>query len=76
MLGRTLKLALVGLAVGAVGSLAASQIIASLLFHTEPNDPVTLAVVMLLLVSVALLAGYFPALCATRIDPVSVLRSE
>ena len=76
VLGRTLKLALVGLAVGAVGSLAASQIIASLLFHTEPNDPVTLAVVMLLLVSVALLAGYFPALRATRIDPVSVLRSE
>ncbi len=76
VLARTLKLALIGIAVGAVASVAVSQIIASLLFHTEPNDPTTFISVMLLLVTVALAAGYFPALRATRIDPVAALRSE
>jgi predicted permease len=76
VLARTLKLAAIGVAVGAIGSVAVSQLIASLLFHTEPNDPVTFTTVMLLLVAVALAAGYFPALRATRIDPVSALRSE
>ena len=76
VLARTLKLAAIGVAVGAVGSVLASQLLASLLFHTEPNDPVTFLAVMLLLVAVALLAGYFPALRATRVDPAIALRSE
>jgi len=76
VLARTLKLAIIGITVGAVGSVAASQIIASLLFHTEPYDPMTFAGVMLVLVAVTLVAGYFPALRATRVDPVSALRSE
>jgi predicted permease len=76
VLARTLKLALIGIAVGAVGSVAASQIIASLLFHTEPYDPITFSGVLFVLIAVALLAGYFPALRATRVDPVSALRSE
>ena len=76
VLARTLKLALIGIAVGAVASFAASKVISSLLFHTEPNDPTTFVGVIFLLVLVALLAGYFPALRATRIDPVTALRSE
>ena len=76
VLGRTLSLALVGIAIGAVASVAASQIIASLLFMTEPNDPATFAGVVFLLLAVAALAGYFPALRATRIDPAVALRSE
>jgi predicted permease len=76
VLGRTLKLALIGIAVGAVASLAASQVIASLLFKTDSTDPGTFACVSTLLVLVALLAGYFPALRATRIDPTIALRSE
>ena len=76
VLGRTLKLAFVGIAIGAVASVAASQIIASLLFKTEPNDPATFGGVIFLLVAVAVLAGYFPALRATRVDPAIALRSE
>jgi predicted permease len=76
VLGRTLKLALGGIAVGAVASFAASQAIASLLFKTDSADPATFAGVSILLVLVALLAGYFPALRATRIDPTIALRSE
>jgi predicted permease len=76
VLGRTLKLALTGIAVGAVASFAASQVIASLLFKTDSADPATFAGVSILLVLVALMAGYFPALRATRVDPTIALRSE
>jgi predicted permease len=73
---RTLKLAAIGIVAGAVTSYAVSQIIAALLFQTDPNDPPTFVVAIFLLTAVALLAGYFPALRATRIDPCIALRSE
>ena len=76
VLARTLKLALAGMAIGAVASFVVAQIIASLLFRTVPNDPPTFTIAMVLLTLVALAAGYFPALRATRVDPVSALRSE
>lgn len=76
VLARTLKLALTGMAIGAIASFLVAQIIASLLFQTDPNDPPTFTVAMVLLTLVALAAGYFPALRATHIDPVSALRSE
>jgi predicted permease len=76
VLGRTLKLAAAGIAIGAVASTAVSQVITSLLFHTEPNDPVTFLAVTAVLVLVALFAGFFPALRATRVDPTIALRSE
>jgi hypothetical protein len=43
---------------------------------TEPNDPATFAGVICLLVLLALLAGYFPVLRATRVDPTTALRCE
>jgi predicted permease len=73
---RTFKLAAIGIVVGAFASYAVSKIIAALLFQTDPNDPRTFLVAMFLLACVALLAGYFPALRATRIDPCIALRSE
>ena len=76
VLARTLKLAAIGIAVGAFASIAASQVVASLLFQTEPNDPVTFVAVMLLLIAIALLAGYFPALRATHVHPSAALRTE
>ncbi len=76
ILSRTLLLALLGAAIGAIASFAASRVIASLLFNTEPSDPVTFAIVVTLLVLVAVLAGYLPALRATRVDPVTALRCE
>ncbi len=76
VLARTLKLAIIGVAIGAAGSVLTARLISSLLFHTSPDDPPTFAVVIVLLVAVALAAGYFPALRATRVDPVTALRSE
>ncbi len=74
VIARTLKLALVGMAVGIVASFSISALIASLLFGTDPTDPITFAGMILLLVTVALIAGYLPARRASRIDPIVALR--
>jgi len=76
VLASTLKLAAAGIAVGLFFSLFCSQIMLSLLFQTEPNDPATIAAVALLLGIVAVIAGYVPALRATRIHPAVALRAE
>jgi len=65
-----------GIVIGAFASFAVSKLIASLLFKTEPTDPATFLGVLFLLLSVAILAGYLPALRATRIDPTTALRCE
>jgi predicted permease len=74
VIARTLKLALIGIAVGIVASFAIAALIASLLFGTAPTDPVTFAGMILLLVAVAFIAGYLPARRASRIDPIVALR--
>jgi predicted permease len=76
VLGKTVRLALVGVLIGGVVAFAASKVIASLLFQTEPNDPLTFMGVLVVLLAVALLAGYLPALRATRISPTTALRFE
>ena len=76
VLASTLRLAAAGIAVGLFVSLFCSQIMLSLLFQTEPNDPATIAAVALLLGIVAVIAGYVPALRATRIHPAVALRAE
>jgi ABC-type antimicrobial peptide transport system permease subunit len=68
-------MAVLGIVVGAITSMAVSSLIASLLFCTAPTDPVTFAVFMLL-ASVALVAGYIPARRASRIDPMVALRNN
>lgn len=76
VLNRTLRLTLIGLALGMVASFAVARLIASLLFGTAPTDPVTFAGMAVLLCGVALLAGYIPAHRASRIDPMIALRSN
>jgi ABC-type lipoprotein release transport system permease subunit len=49
---------------------------ASLLYQVEPSDPMTFAVVPLALIGVAVAASYLPALRATRVSPVSALRTD
>lgn len=73
---KTLRLALMGIAVGIVASLAIARLIASLLFHTAPADPITFVGIVFLLGAVALLAGYLPARRASTIDPMVALRSS
>ena len=73
---RTLQLALIGIAIGVIASLAVARLIASLLFRTAPSDPLTFLAMAILLSGVALLAGYLPARRASKIDPIVALRTN
>ena len=66
----------IGLAAGVAGSFLVNRALASLLFNVQPNDPVTLAGVTVLIAIVAVIACVIPARSATRVDPLVVLRQE
>jgi predicted permease len=76
VISRTLRLALIGIGIGVVASIAVARLIASLLFHTAPTDPLTFAGMVALLGGVALFAGYLPARRASKIDPMVALRTN
>ena len=76
VMARTLRLAAIGIVLGAATSVAVAALIASLLFNTQPADPATFADVVALLAAVALLAGYLPARRASRINPMVALRNN
>jgi predicted permease len=76
VIGRTLRLTLIGIATGCIASLVVARAIAALLFGTTPTDPVTFAAVILTLALVALFAGYLPARKASHIDPMVALRNS
>ncbi|HEY1159026.1 MAG TPA: ABC transporter permease [Terracidiphilus sp.] len=76
VIAKTLRLALIGIALGAIASLFVSRAIAALLFKTTPTDPVAFAAMVLLIGTVALLAGYIPARRASRVNPMIALRNN
>jgi macrolide transport system ATP-binding/permease protein len=76
VLRRVLLLAAVGLAISVPAALSGTQFVKSFLFDTRPNDPGTLALAAVVLLSAAILAGYAPARRASRIDPMAALRQE
>ncbi|MGO8786808.1 MAG: ADOP family duplicated permease [Terriglobia bacterium] len=76
VLARTMRLTLVGIALGMVAAFAAARLFASLLFETTPADPVTFGGMVVLLCAVALIAGYIPGRRASSIDPMKALRAE
>jgi putative ABC transport system permease protein len=69
-------LALAGIAAGVPLALAASRLIAGMLFGLSPTDAAPIAFSTVILLGVAILAGYLPARRASRIDPMTALRSE
>lgn len=73
---KTLRMALIGIALGTIASFAVARAIASMLFGTAPTDPITFAAMALLLTAVALAAGYLPARRASQTNPITALRSN
>ena len=65
-----------GLAMSVPIVLATSKVVQTFLFAMKPNDPITLAAAIGILVLAAVLAGYAPARRASRIDPMAALRHE
>ncbi|HEY6216224.1 MAG TPA: ABC transporter permease [Pyrinomonadaceae bacterium] len=76
ILGQGLRLAIVAVAVGLLGAFALTRLLKGLLFGISASDPLTFAVIALVLIGVALLACWIPARRATKVDPLEALRSE
>ena len=76
VVGQGLKLVAIGLAAGAIVSFWVARALTSLLYQTETHDAVTFASVPVVLVLITLAACALPALRASRVEPISSLRSE
>ncbi len=76
VVNRTLRLAFVGIAIGAVVSFVAGKWISSLLFQTQPGDPMTFVAMFVIFACVALSPAIIPAQRASRVDPLVALRYE
>ena len=74
--GQGLKLVIAGIVIGLGASFLLTRVMASLLFRVSATDPLTFITISLVLVGVALLASFVPALRATKIDPMEALRYE
>jgi predicted permease len=72
----TLRLALIGVAVGAAASIAGARLMASLLFATSPWDAATYISMAIGLLAVAGVSGFIPAFRASRINPTVALRAN
>jgi predicted permease len=70
------SLALFGIAAGLAAAFGLARFIRSMLYGLQPTDPATLIPAALLLLAIAIVAGYGPARRASRIDPMQALRHE
>jgi hypothetical protein len=76
VLTETLLLVGIGVVIGIGSALAATRLIATLLFGLAPHDPLTIMVAVALMLTVSILAGFLPARRASGVDPMVALRHE
>jgi ABC-type antimicrobial peptide transport system permease subunit len=76
VLREVLLLAAIGIGIGLPAAWWLAQYVRSQIYGVQPRDPMAFAFAILSLLSVAVLAGALPALKASRVDPVRVLRHE
>jgi putative ABC transport system permease protein len=76
VLGRGMRLAFLGVAIGVIGALGLTRLIRGMLAGVSPNDPVSLGMSVGLLIAGAALACVLPARRASRVDPVVALRTD
>src|SRR5215211_2161882 len=71
-----LKLVGAGMVIGMLAAFLLTRVMASLLFGISATDPITFIGISLVLLAVAILASYIPALRATKVDPITALRAQ
>jgi putative ABC transport system permease protein len=76
VIGEGVRLALTGVAVGALGSFLVTRAMTSLLYEVKPFEPALFLALAIVLTGVVVLACYLPARRATRVDPMVALRYE
>ena len=76
VLGQGVRLTAFGLALGLLAAAGVARLMETLLFRTTAYDPMVYCGVVFVLAVIALLAALFPAMRATRADPVAALRTE
>lgn len=76
IIGQGMRLAIIGVFLGLLASIAVTRLLSSLLYGISATDAVTFIGVAVLLIFIALIASYIPARRATRVDPMTALRYE
>lgn len=75
IVGQTMRLAVIGIAIGTLVSVIGTRLISSMLYGVDPTDPVTFGAMIVLLLVVAGFSGLIPAVRASRTDSAGALRS-
>jgi predicted permease len=76
IVGRGMRLAAVGVVVGALAAVGATRVLSRMLFGVRATDPITYALVVAALAAIAFVACYLPARRAMRLDPIIAMRVE